>query len=142
MKINNISNKTTSINLAQRNKSVQSGNFSTCLEFANKEQQEEQLKNMLKDIEVLGRKLMSTRSLEDAKEYKKKIQEYLNGIVKNIYVIKKVPGPFNYGVHVKIEVINQKLENLTNELINNQRENLNLADKIEEIKGLLVDVYK
>ena len=98
--------------------------------------------SMSLNIDKLGKKLTSTRSVGDAKAYKLKIQEYLTLIVKNIYVLRKEPGPFNYGVHVRIEVINQKLDELTKNLIQEQKETIDLVNKIEEIRGLLVDVYK
>lgn len=125
-----------------REKVSRAGDFFTALEFANKEHTEERLKDMYRDIENMGKKLISTRSLEDAKEYRRKVQEYLGYIIKNVYVLKREPGPFNYGVHVRIEVINKKLDDLTKELIFEQKETIELADKIEEIRGLLIDAYK
>ncbi len=40
------------------------------------------------------------------------------------------------------KIINEKIDAITKELLEQQRETIELADKIEEIKGLLVDVYK
>jgi uncharacterized protein YaaR (DUF327 family) len=127
---------------ARRDSVPKSQSFSSSLDMANKDQTEHKLKDMLKNIEVAGKKLISTRSVEDAKEYKRKIQDYLSFIVKNIYVLKKEPGPFNYGVHVRIEVINKKLDELTKDIIQAQLETIEIADKIEEIRGLLIDAYK
>ena len=116
--------------------------FSIALDLATKEQNEQNLKKMLRDIENIGKRFISTRSLEDAREYKRKVQEYLGYIVKNIYILKREPGPLNYGIHTRIEIINQKLDEVTKNLIEEQRGTIVIADKIEEIKGLLVDVYK
>ncbi|MCX7883809.1 MAG: YaaR family protein [Caloramator sp.] len=124
------------------NKNIKSESFSLALDMANKDQTEQRLMDMLKEIENLGKKLISTRSLEDAKIYKAKIQEYLSFVVKNVYTLKKESSPFNYGVRVRIEIINKKLDEITKELIENQKSTIEFADKIEEIKGLLVDVYK
>lgn len=125
-----------------KGKSAKTMDFSTTLDMANKEQTEERLQQMLDDIESLGQRLTSTRSVDDAKEYRKKVQEYLSFIVKNIYILRKESGPLNYGIHIRIEVINQKLDELTKSLIEQQKENIELADKLDEIKGLLVDAYK
>ncbi|SEF90611.1 hypothetical protein SAMN05660865_01306 [Caloramator fervidus] len=129
-------------NIVPMEKSKVEKDFSLALDLANKEQTEEQLQNLLKEIDYLGKRLISTRSLEDARKYKAKIQEYLSFVVKNIYILKKEPGPFNYGLHIKIEVINKKVDELTRELLESQKEIMNLADRIEEIKGLLIDVYR
>ena len=117
-------------------------NFTQSLELASKDRREREFKKMLKDIEMVGKRLASTRSLEDAKLYKDKIQQYLAYIVKNVYVLTREPGPMNYGVHIKIEVINKKLDELTKDILNKEKENIEIADKIDEIKGLLIDAYK
>lgn len=142
MKITSITNKPVSADTKAKDKISKSDSFSSSLDLANRDQSERYLKQMLEDIEKLGKKLTSTRSIGDARSYKLKIQEYLNFIVKNIYVLRREPGPFNNGVHVRIEIINQKLDELTKHIIQEQQETLDIADKIEEIRGLLVDVYK
>lgn len=142
MKISRLGGGTGVRSRGNTEKSSSAQSFSSALDLANKDQTEQGLKRMLKEIEEIGKRFISTRSLEDAKEYKKKVQEYLGYIVKNIYVLKREPGPFNYGIHTRIEIINQKLDDLTKSLIEEQRETIVIADKIEEIKGLLVDVYK
>jgi uncharacterized protein YaaR (DUF327 family) len=142
MKVSGVGNKVQASSSKAKDKIQKIEDFSMSLNLANKEQSEQRLKQMLDDIDKLGKKLTSTRSVGDAKAYKLKIQEYLTLIVKNIYVLRKEPGPFNYGIHVRIEVINQKLDELTKNLIQEQKETIDLVNKIEEIRGLLVDVYK
>jgi uncharacterized protein YaaR (DUF327 family) len=142
MKVSGVGNKVQASSSKAKDKIQKIEDFSMSLNLANKEQSEQRLKQMLDDIDKLGKKLTSTRSVGDAKAYKLKIQEYLTLIVKNIYVLRREPGPFNYGIHVRIEVINQKLDELTKNLIQEQKETIDLVNKIEEIRGLLVDVYK
>jgi uncharacterized protein len=142
MKVSQIGGKTSISDNKRNDKISKPGDFALSLELADKEQTEQGLKEMLKDIDKLGKKLISTRSVEDAKGYKRKIQEYLSYIVKNIYKLKREPGPFNYGIHIRIEVINKKLDEITKQVIDEQKETIELADRIEEIRGLLVDVYK
>lgn len=142
MKVSGVGNKTQASGSKSKDKIPKVEGFSLSLNLANKEQTEQKLKQMFDDIEKLGKKLTSTRSVGDARAYKLKIQEYLTFIVKNIYVLRREPGPFNYGIHVRIEVINQKLDDLTKELIHEQKDTIDLVNKIEEIRGLLVDVYK
>lgn len=142
MKVSGLGNKLQTSGSKTKDKVQKVDGFALSLNLANKEQSEQRLKEMLDDIDKLGKKLTSTRSVGDARAYKLKIQEYLSFIVKNIYVLRREPGPFNYGIHVRIEVINQKLDDMTKELIEEQKDNIDLANKIEEIRGLLVDVYK
>ena len=41
---------------------------------------------------------------------------------------------------MQIQVINEKLETLTNDIIYNHSKNLNILAKIEELNGLIVDL--
>lgn len=142
MKISKINNKTSFQNKKVNEKQSLPGDFSNSLDLANKDFLEKNLESMFEEIEKAGKRLISTRGVEDVREYKKRIQEYLSYIIKNAYVLRKESGPFNYGIHIRIEVINKKLDTLTKDLIEEQRETIEIADRIEEIRGLLVDVYK
>ncbi|KMT23097.1 YaaR family protein [Clostridium cylindrosporum] len=142
MRISGIDRKPTIGKSKKKGKTEGIGDFSSLLDTANKEQAKIKIDEMLDEIDKIGKKLISTRSVEDAREYKDKIKEYLNLIVKNIYVLKRETGPYSYGIHIRIEVINEKLDKLTKDLIEKQQESIELANRISEIRGLLVDVYK
>ncbi|CDF57808.1 YaaR family protein [Thermobrachium celere] len=141
MRINRI-NRASSGENKQVSRTSTAASFSTALDLASKDQTEQNLQRMLNEIDRLGKRLIATRSVEDAREYKKRVQEYLSYVVKNAYVLKREIGPYSYSLHVKIEVINEKVDALTKELLEQHKDTIELADKIEEIKGLLVDVYK
>jgi uncharacterized protein YaaR (DUF327 family) len=142
MKISRVGSKTQSIGGSSTDKVQKSGDFSDMLDMANKEHSEQQLYEMLKDIEKLGNNLVKTKSLTDARFYKEKIKEYISYIVKNTYLLKTETSPFSFGIHQRVEIINDKLDDLTKGLMEGQRDAIDIADKIEEIKGLLVDVLK
>lgn len=142
MKVTRTGNKTQRMGSGLRVNVQKAGEFSLAFDLANKNQSENELSQMFKDISKLGEKLVSTKSLEDVKKYKNKIKEYLTYVVKNTYSLKTDMAPFSYGIHVRIEVINEKLDKLTKDLIEDQRGTLELAERIEEIKGLLVDAFK
>lgn len=142
MRISRLDKKTTIAKKSNNSKAKSIGEFSNILDSANKDQVTVRLDKMLSDIDRVGKRLISTRSVEDAREYTEKIKEYLELIVKNIYVLKKETGPYSYGIHIRIEVIDEKLDALTKDLIKDQRESIELANRISEIRGLLVDVYK
>ncbi|MCA9749300.1 MAG: DUF327 family protein, partial [Romboutsia sp.] len=40
-----------------------------------------------------------------------------------------------------VNTINEKLENMTRELIYEEQSNINIASQIDEINGLLLDIY-
>jgi uncharacterized protein len=142
MKVARIEHKTRAIEGSSKDKIKKTGDFSDAFDMANRNQSEQQLQQMLIDIEKLGGKLVKTQSLADAKQFRNKVREYLSYIIKNTYSLKTDTSTFSYGVHMRVEVIDQKLEELTKDLIENQKGAIDLADRVEEIKGLLVDVKK
>lgn len=111
--------------------------FSSTLNMANREQR--QLEEMLDKIKTAGEKLKQTNSKENVLEYKQYIQEYLAFVINNYYRIKQ-----DYGLGrllIRVEVINKKIEALTIALLEQQRSNIEIAGKIDEITGLLIDLY-
>ena len=146
MKISRLGDKSRSIGRGTRDKEMERvqkpGEFGDMFDLANKDHTENQLYQMLKDIEKLGANLVKTKSLTDAKFYKNKIKDYITYILKNTYLLKTETSPFSFGIHQRVEIINEKLDELTKGLIEGQREAIDITDKIGEIKGLLVDALK
>lgn len=142
MKINRMDQKTQKLEQHTRDKVQRTADFAGAFDMANKNQSEQQLQEMLKDIEKLGKRLTKTKTLEDARIYRNKIREYLTFILKNTYMLKKDTNSLTFSIHTRVEIINEKLDELNRAVMEEQREAIDIADKIEEIKGLLVDVLQ
>lgn len=142
MKISRVGDKGHRVGSGGKEKVQRNGEFADLFDMANKEHSENQLFEMLRDIEKLGANLVKTKSLTDAKFYKDKIRDYITYIIKNTYLLKTETSPFSFGIHQRVEIINEKLDELTKGLIEGQREAIDITDRIEEIKGLLVDALK
>lgn len=142
MKINRIDQNTQKFESSSKEKIQKSGDFSGAFDMANKNQSEQQLQEMLKDIEKLGGRLTKTKTLEDARIYRNKIREYLSFIIKNTYLLKRDTNSFTFSIHTRVEIINEKLDELNRAVMEEQKEAIDIADRIEEIKGLLVDVLQ
>lgn len=142
MKISRVDTKTKKIESSIKEKVPKTGDFADAFDLANKNQSEQQLQEMLKDIEKLGGRLTKTKTLEDAKQFRSKIKEYLTYIIKNAYLVKRDTTSFSFAIHTRVEVINEKLDELTKKVLGEQKEAIDIAESIEEIKGLLVDVMQ
>ncbi|OPY58857.1 MAG: hypothetical protein A4E55_00588 [Pelotomaculum sp. PtaU1.Bin035] len=111
--------------------------FSNTLDMAKRDQQK--LDEMVKKIKTSGDKLKRTQSKADVIEYKKYIREYLSFVLENYYRVKQ-----DYGLGrllLRVEAINKKIEELTNALLEQQKASIAIVSKIDEITGLLVDLY-
>ncbi len=70
------------------------------------------------------------------------IKEYLKSVLNYMYTVKKDISFWQTQYFITVETIDNKLEELTSMLMNEQKDNLSVASTIDDISGLLVDIYK
>ena len=116
--------------------------FSKNFSFAREQKSEEDLKKMLKNIKSKGSRLVISKCYADVRAYKKEIKEYLESVLSFMYSIKKDISFWQTQYFVTVETIDNKLEELTQMLLNEEREKLDIAITIDEISGLIVDIYR
>jgi len=116
--------------------------FSKDFNFAREQKSEEDLKKMLKNIKSKGSRLVISKCYADVRAYKKEIKEYLESVLSFMYSIKKDISFWQTQYFVTVETIDNKLEELTQMLLSEERENLDIASTIDEISGLIVDIYR
>ncbi len=79
-------------------------------------------------------------------DYRKKVSQFLKYVTKNNFEIKKRERrgfsksgkPLN--PQYKIVVINQKLDEMAKWLLSTHKETFNMLERIDELKGLIVDI--
>lgn len=111
----------------------------------NKERQrksEEQLKKLVDDIKKRGNKLILTKTYVDVVMYKKMIKEYLESVLKYMYETKKDISFWQTQYFVTVDTVDGKLEELIQAVLGDQKENINIAATIDEIQGMIVDMYR
>jgi uncharacterized protein YaaR (DUF327 family) len=116
--------------------------FSQSFNFARDRKNEEELKKMLEDIKKKGNRLSVTKCYSDVRAYKNMIKEYLNSILTHMYSIKNDVSFWQTQYFITVDTIDLKLEELTAMLLQEEKENLDIASTIDEISGLIVDIYK
>lgn len=118
----------------------QKSEFSSALRTTQMDQQEHDLKIMLNNIKNMGDRLKATNAIPDMIEYKKCIQEYLYFVTHNYYQV--LQDRRYYGdILLRVDVINKEVDELTQQLLQEEKTNLAIADKIDKITGLLVDLF-
>lgn len=116
--------------------------FSRNFSFARQQNSEQQLRDMMDVIKKKGNRLSITKCFSDVKAYKNLIREYLDSVLKHMYEIKKDIGFWQTQYFITVDTVDTKLEELTQMLLNQEKENLDIANTIDEISGLIVDIYK
>ncbi|MGV3024135.1 YaaR family protein [Clostridium thermobutyricum] len=126
----------------ERNKISNKKDFSQSFNQARDRKSGEQLKKMISDIKKKGNRLVITKTYADVRAYKRMIKEYLESVLQYMYENKKDISFWQTQYFITVETIDNKLEELTNNLLGNEMENINIASTIDEIQGLVVDIYR
>ncbi|WP_035291524.1 YaaR family protein [Clostridium sp. KNHs214] len=116
--------------------------FSQNFNFARQEKSQKEMKEMLDNIKKKGNRLAITKSYRDVKAYKNLIKEYLQSVLTHMYKVEKDISFWQTQYFITVETVDGKLEEITKAILNEQSENLNIASTIDEITGLVVDMYK
>lgn len=140
MEIGRVNRKDTIRN--ERKTTLEKKDFSQNFNQARDRKSEEQLKKLIEDINKRGNRLVITKTYGDVISYKKMIKEYLESILKFMYDTKKDTSFWQTQYFITVDTIDEKLKELTDSLLKEQRENLNVAATIDEIQGLIVDIYR
>ncbi len=104
---------------------------------------DETLQYLVDSVYIAGDRLKKNPFTEEFKSYRKTLSHFLNFVVKNSYEIEthqRRRGKKQV-VYTLVNVVNQKLDNLANDILFNQADQLNLLSRVEEINGLLVDFF-
>ncbi|WP_138203068.1 YaaR family protein [Haloimpatiens lingqiaonensis] len=116
--------------------------FSQNFNFARQQKSQKEMKELLDNIKKKGNRLAITKSYRDVKAYKNLIKEYLQSVLSHMYKVEKDISFWQTQYFITVETVDMKLEEITNAILNEQIENLNIASTIDEITGLVVDLYK
>lgn len=128
----------------QRTTSLKKGSgkdFSSSMDMANNKHAEKELRDLMERINKLGEDLKDKPNLDGIREYKKRIKEYLSYILKHYYKISPNYGRYSNQVLLRVEVINSKIEELIDAFLQQQKGTIDIINRIDEISGLLVDLY-
>lgn len=130
-------------NIELKDKNISNkGDFSDNLMKSYKSATKEELESYIKEIKKKGNRLVVTKTYADVKNYKDTIKDYLNTVVEYTYTLNKNISFWESQYYSTVETINEKLESLTQALLKEEKENLDISATIDNIQGLLVDIYK
>lgn len=105
--------------------------------------QEKILETLLDDVHSTGDNLKEKPLPDTIVAYKNAVRAFVKYIVARTYIVTESTSGGNILKRKKftqVQVIDQKLEQLAAGILSNQRTQLGLLEKIEEINGLLVDL--
>ncbi len=110
------------------------------LDFENYEQR---LASILDKINKQGDKMNSRVDIKDLQIYKKLVSEFLYEATCNSHKFEKQSFLDRRGQHrvfATIKKVNTELEELTQEVLKEEQEHIKVLQKLDDIRGLLLDI--
>ena len=103
----------------------------------------ERLSVMMQEITMQGEKLGKHMDVRDMKHYRRLIQEFMNEIVNRSHKFSRenfLDRRGRHRVYGMIKRVNVVLDELSGELIKEEKDTLAILSKVDEIRGLLLDI--
>ncbi|GKU25376.1 YaaR family protein [Clostridium folliculivorans] len=141
MEISRVGRKT-AVQSEERKKIDSKKDFSQSFNKERQKKSEEQLKDLMDDIKKKGNRLVITKSYADVRAYKNQIKEYLKSVLEYMYNVKKDISFWQTQYFITVDTIDVKLQEITDALLSEEKDNISIASTVDEIQGLMVDIYK
>ena len=103
----------------------------------------ERLDGMMKEIVQQGKKLTKKMDIRDMKHYRTLIKEFLNEVVNRSHKFSRenfLDRRGRHRVYGMIKRVDEALDELAGELIKDEKDSIATLDKVDEIRGLLLDI--
>ena len=117
--------------------------FRRTLTDLTKEKHEARLVEMKKAIEEQGARLADRVDVKDYEKYRRLIREFLDEIVSNGYTFSREDAYAARGRHryiATVRIVDEKLDELGKEVMKEQADKIEIINKIDDIRGLLLDL--
>lgn len=101
------------------------------------------LNGMLMEITTQGKKLAKHMDVKDMKHYRELIKDFMNEIVNRSHKFSRenfLDKKGRHRVYTMIKLVDKNLDELAAELIKDEQDHLTILNKIDEIRGLLLDI--
>ena len=108
-------------------------------------QSRELLEKMLLEVDRFAGDLGRKPNKDNLKKYRKGIGDFLDEVLRRAYRVEETlslsPGG-KTKIHLKVENVNRSLDDLADLVMRDQAESLLMLKKLDEIRGMIKDIYK
>jgi len=101
------------------------------------------LKNLLERIDQQAQKLSERLDIAELKRYRSLVSEFIDVSIRHSSEYQKehtLDGRGRHRIFGIVKKIDAELEELTREVLKNQKDFINVLAKLEDIRGMLVDI--
>ena len=127
-------------------KSVDSGDDSfkfTLIRNIDEKDLQEKLNSMMEQITVQGDKISKHMDIKDMKKYRELVKGFLNEVVSRSHEFSRenfLDRRGRHRVYGIVRLVDKNLDDLAGELVKDEKDHLAIISKIDDIRGLLLDI--
>lgn len=104
----------------------------------------QRLNLMMEEIVMQGDKLVKRMDVRDMRRYRSLIKEFMNEIVNRSHKFSRenfLDRRGRHRVYGIIRLVDDKLDELAQELVKDEHDKISILAKVGEIRGLLLDIF-
>ena len=116
----------------------------TLIRNIDKTDLKEKLTGLMKDIEEQGEKIAKHMDIKDMKKYRTSIKEFMNEVAANAHEFSRenfLDRRGRHRVYGIVRLVDEKLDELAQELMKEEKDEIAILAKVGEIRGLLLDIF-
>lgn len=115
----------------------------TLISNIEEEDLQERLSGMMEEITEQGNKISKHMDIKDMRKYRELVKGFLNEVVNRSHKFSRenfLDKRGRHRVYGIIKLVDKNLDELASELVKDEKDHLAIVGKIDDIRGLLLDI--
>ncbi len=103
----------------------------------------EKLSGLMEEITAQGKKISEHMDVRDMKRYRSLVKDFMNEVVNRSHKFSRenfLDRRGRHRVYGIVKLVDKNLDELAGELVKDEKDNLAILGKVDEIRGLLLDI--
>lgn len=142
MRVNQLTGQAPIENQTQTPKDKEAFKFTLISHIENNELKDK-LSGLMKDIEEQGKRIAEHMDIKDMKRYRALVKEFMNEVTANSHEFSRenfLDRKGRHRVYGIVKEVDKSLDELAQELLKDEKDNLAILGKIDDIRGMLLDI--
>ena len=139
-------NETTRAQSVDNTSKVSSGDYSfkfTLISNIEEKDLQQKLRTMMEDINEQGEKIARHMDIKDMRRYRELVKGFLNEVVSRSHEFSRenfLDRRGRHRVYGIVKLVDKNLDDLAGELVKDEKDHIAIVSRIDDIRGLLLDV--
>ena len=103
----------------------------------------ERLNGLMDQIDEQGKKIADHMDIRDMKKYRGLVKSFINEVVNRSHSFERenfLDRRGRHRVYGMVKLVDKNLDDLAQELVSEEKDHLTILGKVDEIRGLLLDI--